>query len=139
MNLYFALAGGLALLLGLLHSVMGELLLFRRLTRDGLPPLAPFSLIEVRKMGLTGSPDLARRTLRFTWHLPTVLGGGLGAVLLRLSWPDSPGDQLAFVESAAALSFLASALIVLFCTRGKHPGWVAFLAIAILFWLGRWH
>src|SRR5437870_1522042 len=41
MNAYFATAGSLAFILGLLHSVMGEWLLFRRLSRDGLPPLAP--------------------------------------------------------------------------------------------------
>jgi hypothetical protein len=137
MNTYFALAGGLALLLSLLHSVMGELLLFRRWIRDSLPAVAPFSLIEVRKLGLTGSPDLARQTLRFTWHLPAVLGLGLGAVLLRLSWPDSQGAQLAFVERATALSFLACSLLVLLCSRGKHPGWAVFLAIALLIWLGR--
>ena len=136
MNANFAAAGGLTLLLGLAHSVLGELLLFRRWTNDCLPPLAPFSLIEVRKMGLAGSTDLARRTLRFTWHLPAVLGWAFGAILLRLSSPSSPGTDLAFVERAAALSFGACSLVVLFCTRGQHPGWVAFLAIAILIWLG---
>ena len=136
MNAYFALAGGLALIVGLAHSVLGELLIFRRLAKDSLPALAPFSLIEVRKMGLAGSTDFTRRTLRFTWHLPPVLGGGFGAILLRLSVPSSPSTHLAFVESATALSFFASSLIVLFVSRGKHPGWVVFLAIAILIWLG---
>jgi hypothetical protein len=132
MNSYFALAGGLALLVGLAHSVLGELLIFRRLTKDSLPSLAPFSLIEVRKMGLAGSTDFTRRTLRFTWHLPTVLGWGFGAILLRLSLPSSLSTHLAFVESATALSVFASSLIVLFVSRGKHPGWVIFLANIII-------
>jgi hypothetical protein len=136
MNAYFALAGALAIGFGLVHSVLGELLLIRRLPRDGLPPLAPFTLIEVRKWGLVGSTDLALRTLRFSWHLPTVLGCGFGAILLRLAWPASPDTHLAFVQGAAALSMGACSLVVLVISRGKHPGWVGFLAIAVLIWLG---
>src|SRR5262249_7819427 len=79
MNVYFAVAGVMALLLGLAHSILGEILLLRRLTNDHLPPIAPFSLIELPKLGLMGSADLARLTLRFTWHLPTVLGAAFGA------------------------------------------------------------
>lgn len=136
MNVYFTAAGALALLLGLAHSVLGELLLIRRLSNDYLPPIAPFSLIEMRKLGLVGSTDLARRTLRFTWHLPTVLGWAFGAILLRLSMASSPGPDQEFVERAMALSVLSCSLIVLVCSKGKHLGWVAFLAIAILIWLG---
>jgi hypothetical protein len=136
MNVYFALAGGLTFLLALAHSVLGELLLIRRLSNDGLPSLAPFSLIEAPSMGLVGSPDLARRTLRFSWHLPSVLGAGFGAILLRLAMPAAASIDLSFVEGAVALSILASSLVVLVCSKGKHPGWIAFLAIAILIWLG---
>src|SRR5262249_62165946 len=118
MNVYFAVAGVLALLLGLAHSVLGELLLIRRLTNDHLPPIAPFSLVELRKLGLAGSADLTRRTLRFTWHLPTVLGAAFGAILLWLSLPSSPGPDLGFVKWAMALSISACSLIILFCTRG---------------------
>lgn len=123
MNAYFALAGGLAILLGLGHSVLGELLLIGRLTRACLPPLA-------------GSTDLALRTLRFTWHLASVFCWCIGAILLRLSLPASPDSQLAFVQSATTLSLFASVLIVVVISRGKHPGWVVLLAIAILTWLG---
>jgi hypothetical protein len=123
MNFYFAAAGSLALIVGLAHSVLGELLLMRRLTTDTLPSLA-------------GSADFARRTIRFTWHLPTVLAWGFGAILLRLALPAAPGTYLAFVESAAALSFFAAGLITLFISGGKHPGWVGLLGTAILVWLG---
>jgi hypothetical protein len=123
MNVYFALASGLGLILGLSHSVLGELLLISRLTNAGLPAVG-------------GSTDFARRTLRFSWHLPTVLGLGLTAILLWLSLQPSPGTELAFVERALALSFAACWLVVLLISRGKHPGWVAFLALAVLTWLG---
>jgi hypothetical protein len=136
MNAYFAWAAALVIILCLVHSVLGEILLIRRLNSANLPSLAPFSLIEVRQMGLIGSPDLARDTLRLTWHLPTVLGLGFGAILLWLSLPTSPRTDLIFVAKAMALSSWACTLIVLFCSKGKHPGWLAFLAIAILTSLG---
>jgi hypothetical protein len=123
MNLYFALASGLGLLLCLSHSVIGELLLISRLTNDGLPVVG-------------GSPDFARRTLRFTWHLPTVLGCGFCAILLWLALLASPGIELAFVERALTLSFAACTLIVLLISKGKHPGWVAFLGVTLLTFLG---
>jgi hypothetical protein len=136
MNISFAAAGCLAILGGLIHSVLGELLLIRRLTNEGLPSLAPFSLVEVRKWGLVGTPDFARRTLRFSWHLPSVLGAAIGAILLRLSWPASPEDLLAFIQRTATLSFFACSLIVFIVSRGQHLGWVLFLLVAVLIWLG---
>src|SRR5215813_5847012 len=131
MNLYFAVAGGLALILALAHSIPGELLLIRRLNKESLPPLTPFSLIEVRKWGLVGSGDAAKDTLRFSWHLPSVFAVGFGAILLWLSCSSPPRTDLAFVEHVTALVFLASSLIVLLCSKGTHLGWVLLLAIAI--------
>jgi hypothetical protein len=136
MNICFALAGGLAILLGLVHSILGEILLLRRLRKDSLPVLAPFSLFEVRPLGLTGNPDLALGTLRFTWHLPTVLGLGVAAILLGLATPSAAGTPLVFIERVLALSLLACTLVVLVISKGKHPGWIVFLVITILVWLG---
>ena len=124
MNSYFALAAVLAFIVGLTHSIVGELLLIRRLSNDCLPALA-------------GSKDLARDTLRATWHLPTALAWGIGAILLRISLPSSPSSNLAFIEGAIALSLLACALVFLFSTKAKHPGWAGLLAVGLLVWLGR--
>lgn len=132
MNAYFVAAAGLVLVLAISHSVLGELLLIRRLSNDGLPALAPFSLIEMPKMGLTGSPEMARRTLRCTWHLPGVLGLGFAAILLWLALPTSRPTESAFLQTTMALTFIACSLVVLFLTSGRHPGWVAFAAIGIL-------
>ncbi len=123
MNIYLALAGCLAILVGLAHSIVGEWLLIGRLTREGLPPLA-------------GSQEFARRTLRFSWHLTTVLGLGFAAILLRLSWASSPGPDVGFIETATALSCLATSLLALIISRGKHPAWLALLGVAVLTWLG---
>lgn len=125
MNSYFVVAGGLALVLGLIHSVLGEVLIFRRLHESDLT-------------SSTGSPILRERhvrTLRATWHLVTLLGWGFGAILLRLSWPASSSAHLAFIEGAMTLMFLAAFIFWLFGTRGKHPAWVVLLIIATLVWL----
>ena len=135
MNVFFLAACGVLLILALSHSVMGEVLLIRRISKEGLPPLAPFSLVEIPKLGLAGSPDLALSTLRFTWHLAGVLGLGIGAILLWLGLPSSPRSDLAFVQTTLAVTFFACSLVVLFCTTGKHPGWVAFAAVGILTFL----
>jgi hypothetical protein len=123
MNLYFVMAGGLAIIVCFVHSVLGEMLLISRLTEDGLPALG-------------GSKAFARRTLRLNWHLPTVLGCGLAANLLRLAVSSSPSSESAFIESATALTVLVASLIVLVVSRGKHPAWAALLGIAVLVWLG---
>ena len=126
MNTYFAVAAGLAFLVGVVHSVLGELLIFRRL-RGG-------SLISS-----TGSPILRERhvrILRATWHVVTVFAWGFGAILLRLSFSSSQYTVQAFVESAILFSMLTASLIVLIGTKGKHPGWLVLLVIAILSWMG---
>jgi hypothetical protein len=123
MNQYFIVAGGLAFSLGLVHSLLGELLIFRRLPKDVLPPLA-------------GSTDLTWRTLRMTWHIPTVFAWGFGAILLQISFPSSPNNHLVFVENVMVLSFFACSLIAVFITKGKHPGWIVMLSITILLYLG---
>ena len=122
-NLYFFIAGILTLFLGLAHSVLGELLLFRRLVKDQLPPIA-------------GSKGFTLRTLRVTWHVPTILAWGFGAILLSFSLLSFADNNLEFVKKAMAVSFLISSLIVLFGTKGKHPAWIVLLAIAVLTWLG---
>ena len=126
MNTYFFVAACLAFVLGLAHSVLGEVLIFRRMRRRSFIPTE-------------GGPILREHHVRIlwaTWHLVTVFGWGFGAILLRLSFPASPDAIQATVENSILVSMLAASLIVLVGTKGKHPGWVVLLGIAILLWLG---
>lgn len=125
MNWYYVAAGCLAIVLGLVHSVLGEVLIFRQLGAGG-------------PVSSTGAPVLGRRhvrILRVTWHVATFLAWGFGANLLRVSRPATPDAYLAFFESVTSVSFLACSMLTLFGTRGKHPGWVVLLTIAILMWV----
>ncbi len=70
MNISLTIGGALVFLLALAHSYLGEKLLLSRL----------FSRSELPK--LLDSRTFARRTLRFAWHLTTVLMVGISATAL---------------------------------------------------------
>ena len=116
MNPYFLVAAVLAFAIGLAHSWLGEQF-FR-----AHPHLA-------------GTNELANRTLHFAWHLTTVAWWGAGTLLSVLSKTalDPPRRALARV---IATTFLASAIVALIGSRGRHPSWVGFLAIAVAVWFG---
>ena len=122
-NAYFLVAAMLTLILALAHSVLGELLLLRKLAKDQLPPLL-------------GSNDFTLRTLRTVWHVTTAFGLGFGVILLYFSLTASPGDGLEFVKKTTTFSILLSSLILGFGTKGKHPGWLVLFVIAVFAWLG---
>ncbi|WP_269632309.1 hypothetical protein [Pelomonas sp. BJYL3] len=115
------LAALLIFLTGLAHSWLGERYLLRRLfKRENLP-------------ALLGSTAFTTGTLRFVWHLLTLVWWALAAlVLLAAQGPLQTRLVLQVFSGLAALS----ALFPLVFTRGRHLSWLAFLAIAVLLWLG---
>lgn len=117
MNTWLAVATVLAVLTGLVHSVFGEILIFRRLPRDssGQP-------LQWRPLGV----------LWATWHIATVLGWALAAVLWQLALATEPSALREFTLNAVAAAYGVSGLLVLIGTRGRHPGWAALGAVAVL-------
>ena len=121
MELYLLVAGCLSIILGAIHSVMGEVLIFRRMRENHIVPT-------------NGRPILKERHVRIlwaTWHLVTIFGWGLGVILLRYSFYGTEENQL-FIENTILFSMLSGAFLVFFGTKGKHLGWVVLLAITIL-------
>jgi hypothetical protein len=115
-----------AILVGLVHSVLGEILIFRRMRQGGVVPTE-------------GQPVLRERHVRIlwaSWHLVTILGWALAAILLMLA--ASAGEPLAKTALARVVigALLTGSALVLFATRGRHPGWLALLIAAVLGWLG---
>ena len=53
-----------------------------------------------------------------------------------MSVQPSAAGNTAFIEKAIIASMLGGALLVLIGTRGRHPGWIGLLGVAILVWLG---
>jgi drug/metabolite transporter (DMT)-like permease len=127
MNIYLATAAVLAFLVGLVHSVLGEMLIFGRLRQGRLVPTNGGSLLQERHV----------RILWASWHVLTVFGWCIAAVLLWLSLPSSNPSSALFIEQAIVFSMLAGSALVLLGTRARHPGWVGLLAVAVFVWLGR--
>lgn len=118
-------AAGLALV-GLVHSVLGEVLVFRALRTRGIVPT-------------TAQPLLRERQLRIvwaSWHLVTLLGWLLAALLWRLAAEPPAAPWVAWTTSAIGVTVAACGLLVLYATRGRHPAWAVLLGIAALLWWG---
>ncbi|MEC4717681.1 hypothetical protein RY831_00800 [Noviherbaspirillum sp. CPCC 100848] len=123
MQTLLAIAAVLAVLTGIAHSVLGELLIFRHLRQGTLVPAED-------------APPLRNRHIRIlwaTWHLATVFGCAFAAMLARLavtphaSFPD-------LLAEATIAAYAGGSLLVLIGTRGRHPGWFALAAVAALTW-----
>ena len=120
MNTLLLTAAGLAFLVGLVHSVLGEVLIFRRMRQGGLIPTKGGRVIEERHV----------RIVWASWHVLTVFGWCLAAVLLRLAGTQSARN--AGLANTVAAAMLAGSALVLVATKGKHPGWIGLLAVATL-------
>ena len=123
MSLSLLLAAALTFAIGAAHSYLGErYILIRLFRRTDLPHLF-------------GSDLFTRRTLRFAWHLTTVAWWGCGLLLLIAARSLAPLSRAA-LGSVVAGTFLASALVTLVGSRGRHLAWPGFLAIAEAAWFG---
>ena len=74
------------------------------------------------------------QTIRFSWHLPSILGCAFAQILLRYGSLTELGVGERFVVRTMAISLLLCAAVVFATTRGRHPGWAALLATAVLSW-----
>jgi len=128
MNLYLVIAGVLCNLLGIAHSILGEVLIFhRKREKDQIVPT------------ITGG-GLAEKHLRIiwaSWHLLSILGWAIGAVLIMLGTDlDLLTDpMIRKCLTGIKYAMLTSSLLVLYATRGKHPGWFVLLVIGVLIWV----
>lgn len=110
-------SAGLAGLLGIAHSVLGE----QRLLG---PLLAPD-----QRVGLLAKSGFARNILRFAWHLTSIAWWGLGAVLVAVAVA-APGRTEANVLMAVAGTLAVSGLLILAISKGRHFAWPVFLVAA---------
>lgn len=123
MQSLYLIAGVIAAITGVVHSVLGERLVFRPLRVGGLVPTRD-------------APPLRERHVRIlwaTWHLGSVFGWGFAAMLLWLAFAPTPLP--AMVAWGIAVAYLGGSALVLVGTRGRLPGWIALLAVALLTWV----
>ena len=122
MNAWLLGAAALVFLIGLVHSWLGELRIFRHLREAGVVPTG-------------GAPVLRAfqtRILWASWHLVTVMAWAFTALLLWLAQPSAQAASSGTVEGAIAAALTAGAILVLCSNRGRHPAWIALLAAAAL-------
>ncbi len=120
MNNGLLTAAGLAVLIAIVHSVLGERYILMRLFRRGELPR------------LFGSDWFTRRTLRFVWHVTSIAWIGFAALLVLLA-SDAAPSQGALLKVIAA-TFFSTALVAGLTSWGRHLSWIVFLAIALLCW-----
>ena len=112
------IAAGLMVLLAAAHSYLGErYLLIRLFRRTDLPKLF-------------GGTQFTRRTLRFAWHITSVFALGFAALLAGLASPGGDPARLALGVSSAMSA--ACGVVALVGSRGRHPSWIVFFAVAAL-------
>ena len=125
MNWFLAAASALAFLVGLVHSVLGERLIFRRMREGGLIPTNGARLIGEGHV----------RILWASWQVLTVFGWCIGAILFWLSFgPQSMAHV--FIANVIVVAMLTGAALVFIGTKAKHPGWAGLLGVAALTWFG---
>ena len=126
MNHYFVAAGLLTFVIGLVHSVLGERLIFRRMRVEGFVPTNGGQVLRERHV----------RILWASWHVVTALGWCVAVVLFWLALPSEAHLAQSALSKAVAASTLLSSMLILVGTRGKHPGWVGLLVVAVLAVMG---
>ena len=119
-----ATAAILALGTGVVHSFLGERLIFRQLRVGSIVPTLPAPPLQNRHV----------RILWATWHLASVLAWAFAGLLWQLARASLPSLSAQSVLMAAAAGFIAGSLLVLFATRGRHPGWIALAVVGALSW-----
>lgn len=113
------LAAALMILTSLAHSILGERYILTRLfRRDNLPELF-------------GGTAFTMGTLRFAWHLLTVVWCGVAALIVQAA--AQPLDTRTVLQVMAAVAGI-SGLLPLYLTRGLHLSWLVFFAVAALLW-----
>ncbi|MEJ7806217.1 MAG: hypothetical protein WKG03_09905 [Telluria sp.] len=111
------IAAAIIVVLALAHSFLGERYLLMRLFRrsEHLPPLL-------------GGTDFTKNTLRFVWHLTSVMALGFAVLLVQIAGHASAQAMATMVGAA----LLVSGMLPLVYTRGRHLSWLGLFAAGAL-------
>lgn len=125
-NTMYVAGAVLLTLVGLIHSVLGEVLIFSRMRTKGMVPTNGGSVLRERHV----------RILWSTWHVVTVLAFLAAAAILNLKSVPSARVGESWMEAMVIAALLASSALVGIGTRARHPGWVGLLMVAVLVAMG---
>jgi hypothetical protein len=125
-QIYLFLAALVTILVGAAHTIIGEVRIFQpmRVNRNIVP--------------INGKPTLKESHLRIiwvSWHVLSVFGWAFAAILFRLAFPVDHATFQAFVLKTIIIAMLVGSLLIFYGTKGRHPGWIGLLVVAVLTWL----
>ena len=126
MNWFLFSASIITFVVGLIHTVLGEVIVFRKMRRHGFIPTDGGSLLSESDV----------RILWSTWHALTAFGWGMALLLLWLARHSSHDSTYPLLINIVATSMLVGSALVFIGTKGRHPGWVGLLIVALLSWIG---
>ena len=115
MNPWLTMAALCTLLIGGVHSVMGERRIFRHLREGGVVPTLAEPLLRPYQLQIVWA----------SWHLVSMFGLGIAALLFLAAGPDTPPPLRDLMVVCAVLVMLLAAALVAFATRGRHLAWLA--------------
>lgn len=130
MNLWLLLGGLLLIGAAGFHSLMGEKVVLARLYRRAQ---------ERPEGGRRAYDDPAvRNSIRLAWHSLSVALVGFAALLFNAGLhQDAFGAAWNGVATILVATFAALALLTLATARGRHVGWMWYIATAATAWLSR--
>jgi hypothetical protein len=120
MNVAFLIVAVVLFMLGIAHSAFGEKLL--------LIPMAKEKSVDLFKQ----KPYMVS-VMRFAWHITSIAWWGMALIVLDFA---QIGDPSIFSVYALAGTFALTGIIILAFSKGLHPAWFFFLAIAACLWVG---
>ncbi len=104
--------------IGIIHSVLGERFVLRRLARlDNLPRL------------VLGGQEMMVPLLRFAWHITTIAWFGFAAIVALMAHGSLSNVSAAWVVAA---TFLLCGVISVIASRGRHYSWIIFLVVGLI-------
>ncbi|MGH2793733.1 MAG: hypothetical protein ACRDKG_05465 [Actinomycetota bacterium] len=134
MNVPFAIAGALSLMAAAIHGGVGERLVVTKLRTEVLAP------------SRFGGPGMTKLMIRVTWHIATLAFLVIGSAMVACT-PAGSSQSCRAVGHLAAISFGSFAVLAIGLavaaqrartprTLLRHPGPLAFVAVACLAWWG---
>jgi hypothetical protein len=110
-------SGVVMLGLGLVHTIVGEKYLVRRVLKRDLPKLF-------------GDESFTKLTIRYVWHLVTIQCAASAAILFYLA--REPSRHYMPIVAILAISFVVCGVWGAIGTRGRHLSWIALIIAGLL-------
>lgn len=114
--MFLGVAAILLVLTAIVHSLLGERFILRRLAKlENLPRLP------------LGGREMMRPILRFAWHITSFFMLGFAAQLALMA---SDALSAPRVATVIGITFFACAVVSAVASKGRHLSWVVFLLVS---------